>query len=130
MEWTWSQNISMGGIEQYFQKTKSSKHSTYSSYIEINDCVAIVNKIWMYVNSDSTWKAQNYIQNVASEKFRKQFYFLTCILPDYVPQESLKEFWKNSHFENMLAGFPKGVKIHFGKVAKKWCIFRHEKNMF
>ena len=49
-------------------------------------------------------------KNVVSEKFRKQFYFFTCILPDYVSHESLNEFWKNSHFENMRAGFLKGVK--------------------
>ena len=71
------------------------------------------------VNSDSKRKAQNYIQNFVSKKFRKQFYFLTCILPNYVFHESLKEFWQNSHFENMRAGFLKGVKIYFGKLALK-----------
>ena len=35
----------------------------------------------------------------------KAFYFFTCIFPDYVSQEGLKEFWKNSHFENMRADF-------------------------
>ena len=38
-----------------------------------------------------------------NEKFKKQFYFSTFILPDYVSHESSKEFWKNSHFENMRA---------------------------
>ena len=52
-----------------------------------------------------------------SEKFIKQFYLFTCILPDYVSHDSSKEFWKNSHFENMRAGFLKGVKTHFGKPA-------------
>ena len=33
------------------------------------------------------------------------FIFFTCILPDYVSHESFKEFWKNSHFENMRADF-------------------------
>jgi hypothetical protein len=47
------------------------------------------------------------------------FIFFTCILPDYVFNESLKEFWKNSHFENMRAEFLKGVKTHFGKPALK-----------
>ena len=37
------------------------------------------------------------------KKFKKQFYFFTCILPDYVFHESSKEFWKMSHFENMRA---------------------------
>ena len=46
-----------------------------------------------------------------------EFYFFTSILPDYVFHESTKEFWKNRHFENMRAGFLKGVKTHFGKIA-------------
>ena len=50
---------------------------------------------------------------------KKQFYFLICILPEYVSHENLKEFWKNSHFENMRAGFLKGIKTHFGKLALK-----------
>ena len=39
------------------------------------------------------------------KKFKKQFYFFTCILPGYVFNESPKEFCKNSNFENMRAGF-------------------------
>jgi len=46
-------------------------------------------------------------------------FIFTCILPDYVSHESLEEFWKNSHLENMRAGFLKGVKTHFGKLALK-----------
>ena len=34
------------------------------------------------------------------------FLFFTCILSDYVADEITKEFWKNSHFENMRADFP------------------------
>ena len=71
------------------------------------------------VNSDSKRKAQNYIQNFVSKKFREQFYFLTYILPDNVFHESIKEFWQNSHFENMRAGFLKVFKTHFGKLALK-----------
>ena len=33
------------------------------------------------------------------------FYFFTCILPNYMGYEITKEFWKNSHIENMTAGF-------------------------
>ena len=40
-----------------------------------------------------------------NETFKKAFYFFTSILPDYVSHESLKEFWKNCHFENIKAGF-------------------------
>jgi hypothetical protein len=75
-------------------------------------------KKW-HVKSDSKRKAQNYIQNFVSKKFREQFYFLTYILPDNVFHESIKEFWQNSHFENMRAGFLKVVKTHFGKLALK-----------
>ena len=39
------------------------------------------------------------------KKFKIQLYFFTCILPGYVFNECPKEFWKNSNFENMRAGF-------------------------
>ena len=39
------------------------------------------------------------------KKLKKQFYFFTCILPGYVFNESPKEFWKNSNFENVRANF-------------------------
>jgi hypothetical protein len=38
-------------------------------------------------------------------KSSKTILFSTCILPDYVSYESPKEFWRNSHFENMKADF-------------------------
>ena len=40
-----------------------------------------------------------------NEKFEKYilFYF-TCILPDYMAHETIKEFWKIIYFENMRAG--------------------------
>ena len=50
--------------------------------------------------SDST-----IFKNFVREKFRKQFYFFTCILPDYFSHESHKVFWKNGDFENMGASF-------------------------
>ena len=43
------------------------------------------------------------------------FYFFTCILPDYVAHDITKEFWKNSHFENMRAVFLWVVKTDFGE---------------
>ena len=58
-----------------------------------------------YLNSDRKWIWQKYLRNFFNEKFRKQFHLFTCILPDYVGHESLKAFWKNSHFENMRADF-------------------------
>jgi hypothetical protein len=50
--------------------------------------------------SDST-----IFKKFVKEKFRKQFHFFTCILPDYVSHENFKVFWKNSDFENMGANF-------------------------
>ena len=32
-------------------------------------------------------------------------YFFICIFHDYMGHDSNKEFWKNTHFENMTAGF-------------------------
>ena len=49
------------------------------------------------------------------EKLEKLFFFLTCILPDYLPHEITKEFWKNSHFKNMTAGFVLSIIIHIRK---------------
>ena len=46
-----------------------------------------------YVNSDRKRIGQKYTKDFKNKKFRKQFHFLTCILPDYVFHESLKEFW-------------------------------------
>ena len=40
-----------------------------------------------------------------NKKFWKTFHFFTCILSDYVAHDITEEFWKNSHFENMTAGF-------------------------
>ena len=40
------------------------------------------------------------------KNFKRQLlFFFTCILPGYVFNESPKEFWKNSNFENMRANF-------------------------
>ena len=39
------------------------------------------------------------------KKFKNWFHFFTCITPDYMSVDINKEIWKNSHFENMTAGF-------------------------
>ena len=56
---------------------------------------------------DSDWKrmSQKCYQFFINEKLKKLSHFFTSILPNYVPHEITKEFWKNSHFENMTAGF-------------------------
>ena len=43
----------------------------------------------------------NYVQKIQ----KSILFILTCILPDYVAHENPKEFWKNSRFENIRAGF-------------------------
>ena len=58
-----------------------------------------------YLDSYSKWIRQKCYQFFIHKKLKKLFYFLTCILPNYVTHEITKEFWKNSLFENMLTGF-------------------------
>ena len=48
---------------------------------------------------------QNWIQFFFNKKIRNWVHFLACILPDHMAHDILKEFWKNSHFENMTAVF-------------------------
>ena len=68
------------------------------------------------------------LKNCISEKFRKQLYFLTCILPDYMFHESPKEFWKNNHFENMRADFLSRCRNSLRHNSPEMTHFRHEKN--
>ena len=57
------------------------------------------------LDSDSKRIRQKFYQFFINEKVKKILYFFICILPNYVPHEITKEFWKNSHFEKMTAGF-------------------------
>ena len=57
------------------------------------------------LDSYSKWIRQKCYQFFIKAKLKQIFHFLTCILPNYLPHEIAKEFWKNSHFENMTAGF-------------------------
>ena len=50
-------------------------------------------------------KDKSILKDFIYKKFKKQLYFFTCILLGYVFNKSPKEFWKNSNFENMRAGF-------------------------
>ena len=59
----------------------------------------------VYVDSDSKRIRQKFFKLFINEKVKKILYFLICILPNYVPHEITKVFWKNSHFEKMTAGF-------------------------
>ena len=49
--------------------------------------------------------SQKCYQFFFNERLKKISHFFTSILPNYVPHEITKEFWKNNHFENMTAGF-------------------------
>ena len=60
----------------------------------------------IYIYTPIRFKRDNLLQYISLMKSSANtFYFFTCILPDYVAHESLKEFWKNIYFENMRAGF-------------------------
>ena len=64
------------------------------------------------------------LKNCISEKFRKQLYFLTYILPDYVFHESLKEFGKNNHSENMRANFFRRCQISLRQTSHEMMHFQ------
>ena len=68
-------------------------------------------------------------KNFINEKFRKQSYFFTCILPDYVGHESLEDFLKNIHFENMRADFLTRYQNSLRQTSPKMMLCRHEKNI-
>ena len=57
------------------------------------------------VDSYSKWIWQKCHQFFINKNWKKKVLFFTFILPNYVPHEITKEFWKNSQFENMLTGF-------------------------
>ena len=61
-------------------------------------------RIWPIV-SCAKIDTKVYSKNLLVKSSQNDFMFFTCILPNYVTHESQKEFWKNSHFENMRAGF-------------------------
>ena len=50
-------------------------------------------------------RSQFSILFLSCENLRKCFILFTYILIDYLFHEITKEFWENSHFENMRAGF-------------------------
>ena len=54
----------------------------------------------------SNWKQYKFEFNfLCNKKFKIWFDFFTCILPDNVAHDITKEFWRNSHFEKITAGF-------------------------
>ena len=55
--------------------------------------------------------------------------FFTCILPDYMAHSIPKEFWENSHFENMTAGFLQRCKNLLRWIAPKMMHFQPWKKL-
>ena len=41
------------------------------------------------------------------------------MLPDYMAHDIIKEFWRNSHFENMTAGFPLRCQNLTRQISRK-----------
>ena len=63
-----------------------------------NDCLNILYVV-LVLYTPSAYKChKGNSKKVISKKFREWFHSCTCILPDYVSDESSKEFGKNSHF--------------------------------
>ena len=83
-----------------------------------------------YINSDRKWIGQKYTKDFSNKMFRKKFGFLTCILPDYLSHESPKEFWKNSHFENMRADFLGRCLNSLWQTSPEMMHFQAWKKMF
>ena len=73
------------------------------------------------------FKRDNLFQYFSLMKSSKnKFYFLTCILPDYVAHKSSKFFWKNIHFENMRAGFLLSCQNSLRQTTHKMMHFEHK----
>ena len=73
-------------------------------------------------------KEKMYIQlSYYYEKFKKLFYLFICMLPDYMAHDITKHFWKKGILKIWQLVFLWGVKIHFGKLPLKQCIFIYEK---
>ena len=76
----------------------------------------------------SEMKEKMYIQNFTIEKSKKIFNYFTCILPDSMANGVIKEFWKNSHFENMTASFLLRCQNSLRQTSPKIMHFQRWKN--
>ena len=60
------------------------------------------NHMLMIILTDDVKSAHLYKVDFFSDKnFKICVYFFSCILPDYMADDIIKDFWKNNHFENM-----------------------------
>ena len=68
-------------------------------------------------------------KNCISEMFRKNFIFLPVFYLIMCFMKAQKNFGKITILKIWELFFLGDVKTHFGKLAMKWCIFRHDKKM-
>jgi hypothetical protein len=87
---TGEESLKFGGVN--FQRTESGRFINKNGQELSNDAMAASKFLLSFINSNQKRIKQKYIQNFINKKFRKQFHFLTCILPDYVSHESLNFF--------------------------------------
>ena len=85
--------------------------------------------VYLMVKTGDLKSTQNWIQFFSNKKFRYCIYFLTCILPDYMAHDILKEFFKNSHFVDMTAGFLPRCQNLLRQISPKMTNFQTWKKL-
>ena len=89
-------------------------------------------KYWSKYHLNKDWGIENntnlnpFFHLIKSSEIVFIFY---CILPDWMAQSIPKEFWKNSHFENMTAGFLRRCKNLLRWIAPKMMNFQPWKKL-
>ena len=78
------------------------------------------------LDSYSKWIRQKCYQFFINEKLKKTSYFFTCILPNYVPHEISKEFWKIVILKIWQQVFFWDAKTHFGEIPLKRWLLRND----
>ena len=90
----------------------------------------IVTHIPVYNSTVKTyrkWKAQKYFQKCYYCKVQKTILFFISTLPDYVGHEIFDVIFGKIAILKIWELFSLGgVKTQFGKLALKWCNFRHD----
>ena len=87
------------------QDVRQSGRNLLKSHASLQVLSSYFKSRFIHLDSYSKRIRQKCCQFFIKEKLKKTFYFLTCILPNYVPHEITKEFWKSSHFWNVTACF-------------------------
>ena len=87
--------------ERENDRTRGKRNHEFRAYVALTPSVLDIS----YVKTGLLKRSQFSFLFLSSENLKKVFYFFTYILIDYLVHEITKEFWKNSHFENMRADF-------------------------